>query len=188
MKNFNIVLVGVGGQGLIKSSDLLSYAAFFEGLDVKKAEVHGLAQRGGSLFIQVRISEKVLSPLIDKKTADFLIGYEIMEASRYLDYLKKDGTLIYDPLRILPVGFSSDEYPDNLENYFRSRNINIYKYEAMQEALSNGDSRMQNVILLRELNKYLDFSIDAWEKSFYKCFKKEVADKNLDVFIGGTKE
>jgi len=186
MKSYNIILTGVGGQGLIKSSDLLSYAAFYEGLDVKKAEVHGLAQRGGSLFIQIRIAEKVLSPLIDKKNADFLVGYEIMEATRYLEYLKNDGTLIYDSLRILPVGNSSEDYPDGLEDYFRSRNVKLHRFEAMEEALKFGDSRMQNVILLRELNNYLGFSVKAWERSFYKCFKKNIAEKNLKIFLKGV--
>lgn len=182
MKNINIVLVGVGGQGLIKASDTLAYAAFYENMDVKKAEVHGLAQRGGSLFIQIKIGKKVYSPLIDKQSADILVGFEKLESYRYFHYLKENGTLIYDDLEIVPVGFSKSEYPPNIDAFFKEQKCNVIKCKAMELAIKLGNPRQQNMIMLKELNNILKFSKESWKKAINKVFKPEIAAQIIPLF------
>ncbi|MDD5091230.1 MAG: 2-oxoacid:acceptor oxidoreductase family protein, partial [Candidatus Wallbacteria bacterium] len=144
-KSLSIIIAGVGGQGVIKASDLLAHAAFNHGLDVKKAEVHGLAQRGGSLLIQVRLGERVLSPLINPGSADFLVGFEKLEAYRYFNWLKQDGFLLYDDLEIVPVGNSRHDYPADLDSFFSSQTCRTAKTSAMAEAIRQGDASMQSV-------------------------------------------
>ncbi|MDD2717042.1 MAG: indolepyruvate oxidoreductase subunit beta [Candidatus Wallbacteria bacterium] len=182
LKAYQIIMAGVGGQGLMKASDLLARAAFHAGFDVKKSEVHGLAQRGGSLLTQIKIGPVVHSPLIDPGYADFLLGFEKLEAYRYCGYLKPGGLLIYDDLEIVPIGYRRDEYPAQLKKFFEVQNFRSQEVQALLEAQKLGDTRIQNVLLLKALNSEIAIPREAWEKSFRESFKPGVCEKNWQIF------
>jgi len=118
----NILMVGVGGQGVILASEILSEVMMRAGYDVKKSEVHGMAQRGGSVSTHVRFGSKVYSPLIKKGDADILFSFEVLESVRYLDFLKKDALIIVNNQKVLPpsVTLGADTYPDNIPRYCAS--------------------------------------------------------------------
>ena len=112
----NIMIVGVGGQGSLLASKLLGWLLLNEGYDVKVSEVHGMSQRGGSVVTYVRFGEKVYSPIIDKGEADLIVSFEKLEAVRYLDYLKPDGTVVVNIQQIdpMPVVIGAAEYPEDI--------------------------------------------------------------------------
>lgn len=126
MKTKNIMIVGVGGQGTLLASKLLGRLLLTKGYDVKVSEVHGMSQRGGSVVTYVRYGEKVYSPVVDKGEADFIISFEILEAARWVEYLKKGGTIVTNTQQInpMPVITGAAEYPENLSTKIADMGIN----------------------------------------------------------------
>src|SRR5512135_3111205 len=120
---FNILIAGVGGQGVLLTSKIIAEAALLSGLDVKQSEVHGMAQRGGSVLSQVRFGDRVYSPIVSEGEADLLIGFEPLETARYLHYLKDDGAVIYNTRTIGTIGVSiaAEKYPPDINEVIRSR-------------------------------------------------------------------
>jgi len=180
----SILLVGVGGQGIIRASDILSVALMNAGYDVKKSEVHGMAQRGGCVSSHVRFGKKVYSPLSKKGDVDILISFEKMETLRYLDYPKKDGTVIINNEEIYPpaVNLGEAPYPADVDEYVKQHFSDVKIIDASEIALQNGDHRMANTIMLAVLSSYLDLTMDTWDAVFRSTFKEKAALKNLDVF------
>ena len=188
-KVFNVVIVGVGGQGILLTSDILAEVAFEEGYDVKKSEVHGMAQRGGSVISEVRFGEKVYSPLIKKGEADILLSLEKLETLRFIDYLKEGGICIVNDLEIPPLGVNlgQENYPRDIFFRLKSKTSRLIKIEAIKIAEKAGNVKAMNVAMLGVLSFFLPFSLSTWEKVIEKRVPSHTKDFNLKAFELGRK-
>ncbi|MGB3341992.1 MAG: indolepyruvate oxidoreductase subunit beta [bacterium] len=186
-QTIDIVICGVGGQGIILASNVLCHTAFLEGYDVKKSEVHGMAQRGGSVITHVRIGDKVYSPLIEQGNSDILLAFEKLEAMRYIHYLKKNGTAIVNDRKIPPMSVltGAASYPENIETNLK-RYGKIYYIDAEKVALKLGNIRTVNIILLGVLSHLLWFENKSWKVSITKNVKKKFVDLNIAAFNRGA--
>lgn len=184
----SVVLVGVGGQGILLSSAIIAQAAISVGFDVKTYEIHGMAQRGGSVLAQVRYGEKVYSPLIPKGEATVMASLERSEALRYTDYLAPNGLAVVSDQIIIPVTVSSGAcaYPDLDEEGLKKFFPNLVYVHAAQQAAELGNPRAANVILLGALSTKLDNLNDqAWKSAIQKCVKPKFVDLNMKAFYLG---
>ena len=182
----NIMIVGVGGQGTLLTSRILGGITVDAGYDVKLSEVHGMAQRGGSVVTFVRYGEKVAEPIVEAGQADVLIAFERLEALRYAHYLKKDGAMIINDWRIDPITVVTGmaEYPDNIiENLEKEHNV--LKVNAMEEALKLGNSKVFNIIVLGVAAKHMDFSKEAWLNVIEKTVPPKTVEINKKAFLVG---
>lgn len=182
----SILLVGVGGQGTILASKLLTIGLMESGYDVKMSEIHGMSQRGGSVSSQVRYGEKVYSPVIEKGGADILVSFEKMEALRWLDYLKKDGKIITNNYKIksMPiitgkVKYLEEEINDEL------RKVGAKLIDASKHAINLGNPKTMNIILLGSLVKSMNLEHIDWNKIISNNVKKEFVDINIEAFKVG---
>ena len=185
-KTKNIMIVGVGGQGTLLTSRILGNITVTAGYDVKLSEVHGMAQRGGSVVTFVRYGKKVAEPIIEEGQADVLIAFEMLEALRYAHFLKKDGVIIVNEQRIDPITVvtGAAQYPENIiENL--EKEYNVYKVNAMEEALKLGNSRVFNIIVLGVAAKHMDFSKEAWLEAIEKTVPPKTVEINKKAFILG---
>lgn len=185
--NTNILICGVGGQGILVASDLLAQVAFKEGFDVKKSEVHGMAQRGGSVVSHFRFGEKVYSPLIPEGAAHFLLAFELLEGVRWLSFLSPKGTFLGDPWKLPPAGVlrGAEEYPKGLKERIRRRSYRSYFIEARKLAEELGSPWVQNTILLGALSHFLPFSESSWEEVLRELIKPQYLKLNLTSFKRG---
>ena len=182
----NIMIVGVGGQGTLLTSRILGGLTVEAGYDVKLSEVHGMAQRGGSVVTFVRYGEKVAEPIVEEGQADVLIAFEMLEALRYAHFLKKDGVIVVNEQRIdqITVVTGAAEYPENiLENLEKEHKV--YRVNAMEEALKLGNSRVFNVIVLGVAAKHMDFSKESWLKVIEKTVPPKTLELNKKAFLLG---
>lgn len=186
MNTTNIVICGVGGQGIILASNVLCSVAFLEGFDVKKSEVHGMAQRGGSVITHVRFGKMVYSPLIEQGTGDFILAFEKLEALRYSQYLKKQGTIIVNDREMPPMSVlvGAAEYPKDIEKKLRKQ-AKTYFIDATKIALKLGNIRTVNIILLGVLSTFLNFKQKSWEEAIKKNIKEKFVDLNVGAFNRG---
>lgn len=181
----NILMVGVGGQGTVLSSDILTLAAMYDGHDAKKSEIHGMSQRGGSVFSHVRFGRQVHSPVIPEGEADVLLSLEELETLRWLDYLRPNAAIICLKERILPATIT--EYPDGIpeflaDKYPRSR-------FADPATLKNllGNNKVLNVALLGMLSRLISVSIPSWTRAISELVPPGTQELNLKAFeIGGN--
>ena len=180
----NVLLAGVGGQGILLASEIMSEALMLAGHDVKKAEVHGMAQRGGSVVSHVRYGKQVLSPTIADGTADVLFGFELLETCRYLPLLKKGGQVIVNNVRIAPpsVALGQQEYPEDIPGLIRSRVDDVHVVNGMELAEQAGDMRTVNVVLIGALSLYLDLDKELWIKAIKAMVPERFLDLNLRAF------
>lgn len=182
----SILLVGVGGQGTITASKLLTTGLMEAGYDVKMSEIHGMSQRGGSVSSQVRYGEKVESPVIELGGADILVSFEKMEALRYLNYLKVDGKVVVNDFEIgsAPILSGKADYPKNaieiLENYTKTMVIS-----ASVEAEKLGNSKVMNVILLGAIIKAMGLENINWAKILKDNIKEKLYDINMKALEVG---
>ncbi|MDO5309250.1 MAG: indolepyruvate oxidoreductase subunit beta [Planctomycetia bacterium] len=183
----SVVLVGVGGQGILLASTIIAQAALSSGYDVKTYEVHGMAQRGGSVMAQVRYGQKVYSPLIPKGAATVLASLERTEALRYLDYLAPNGLAVVSDQVIVPVTVSSGAttYPDMGEEELRAYFPRLAYLHAVDKALELGNARAANVVLLGALSTQLNLDDQAWEGAIKKCVKPAFVELNMQAFAIG---
>ncbi len=184
--NKNVVICGVGGQGIILASDVLCHTAHLAGLDVKKSEVHGMAQRGGSVITHVRFGRKVYSPLIEEGTSDYVLAFEKLEALRYFYYLRKGGRVIVDNREIPPMSVlvGQAQYPDDIESKLK-KSGNVLFVDAADIALKLGNIRVVNIILLGVLSTFLDFENKLWVKAISDNVKEKFVDLNIEAFSRG---
>lgn len=185
-KTRNIMIVGVGGQGTLLTSRILGHITVAEGYDVKLSEVHGMAQRGGSVVTFVRYGEKVAEPIVEEGQADVLIAFETLEALRYAHFLKKDGIIVVNEHRIDPITVvtGAAEYPEDIiENL--EKEYNVAKVNAMEEALKLGNSRVFNIIVLGVAAKHMDFSKEAWLEAIEKTVPPKTVEMNQKAFLLG---
>lgn len=182
----NIMIVGVGGQGTLLTSRILGGIIVDAGYDVKLSEVHGMAQRGGSVVTFVRYGEKVAEPIVEEGQADVLIAFERLEALRYAHFLKKDGAIVINDQRIDPITVvtGAASYPDNIiENLEKEHRV--YRVDAMGEALKMGNSKVFNVIVLGVAAKHMDFSKEAWLEAIEKTVPPKTVEMNKKAFLLG---
>ena len=190
VRELNILIVGVGGQGTLLASVLLGNLAMEAGYDVKLAEVHGMAQRGGSVVTHVRISnEPVRSPLIEEGGADILVAFELLEGFRWLPYLKKNGELFINNRKIkpMPVIMGAVAYPEDIPGYL-TRNIkklNILDADVL--ALEAGNIKAVNTVLMGALSTALPFSEEMWLEQLEKNVKPKFVEMNKKAFLLGRK-
>lgn len=184
----NILIVGVGGQGTLLASVLLGNLAMDHGYDVKLSEVHGMAQRGGSVVTHVKMSDgKVGSPLIEEGEADMILAFEKLEAYRWLPYLKKGGDLYVNTQQILPmpVILGSAEYPEDIEEALADRAGKLKAFDALSIAEEAGSDKAVNVVLLGAASGSLPFSDEAWRQVIEKNVKERFVEMNKFAFSRG---
>ncbi len=184
---FNILFSGVGGQGIILASEITSFALIKAGMDVKKSEVHGMAQRGGSVVAHLRFGEKVYSPLIDPGNADILVAFEMMEPLRYLPYLKKEAGVIVNTQKIPPLSVSTGklEYPKDVIELLRERDLKVYPVDALDVASSLGEVRTVNMVLVGSLSRLVPVKEEMFIEVIKERVKKNFIDVNIDAFRRG---
>ncbi|MGB4437619.1 MAG: indolepyruvate oxidoreductase subunit beta [Sedimentibacter sp.] len=182
----NILLVGVGGQGTILASKLLTTGLMEAGYDVKMSEIHGMSQRGGSVSSQVRYGEKVESPVIEIGGADILIAFEKMEALRYLNYLKPDGKVIVNDYEInsMPILSGKAVYPENAIEILNGE-VKTVVINAAEEAEKLGNSKVMNIILLGAIIKAMGLEEINWDKILKDNIKLKLVDINLKALEVG---
>ena len=190
MKNpvFDLVIVGVGGQGTLLASKILGYIALEEGCDVKVSEVHGMAQRGGSVITHVRVGDKVHAPLVSSGCADYLLAFEELEAARAAHFLKPSGMLIVNTQRILPMPVITDaaKYPG--EPLCASEEVcRMQRLDALAMAEKCGSQRAVNLTLLGALSKHLPWEQDVWHKAIAACVPPKTLQINRDAFDMGAR-
>ncbi len=182
----NIMIVGVGGQGTLLTSRILGGIMKTAGYDVKLSEVHGMAQRGGSVVTFVRYGKKVLEPIVEEGQADVLIAFERLDALRYAHFLKKDGVIIVNDQRIdpMPVVTGAAKYPENIiENL--SKDHQVYSVDAADEALRLGNPKVFNIIVLGLAAKHMDFEKEEWLDIIEKTVPPKTVDINKQAFLKG---
>lgn len=179
----NILMVGVGGQGTVLSSDMLSLAAMYDGNDVKKSEIHGMSQRGGSVFSHIRYGEKVYSPVIPEGEADILLSLEEMETLRWLEYLKPAGSIVCLRENILPA--NAVAYPVGTADFLKSNYKHVYFAEPQSLKSALGNTKVMNVALLGMLSKLLNISGDAWHRAITELAPRGTQEVNLKAFTAG---
>lgn len=186
----NIMIVGVGGQGALLASKTLGQVLLDAGYDVKVSEVHGMSQRGGSVVTYVRYGEKVYSPIVDKGEADFIVSFEMLEAARYTEYLKKDGRIVVNTQNIdpMPVITGAAEYPADLENKMKNAGFAVDAVDCLSLAEQAGTAKAVNIVLMGRLSKYMDFSEEAWLKAIEKLVKPQFLEMNKKAFMLGRGE
>ncbi len=189
MKDTNILIVGVGGQGTLLASVILGKIALESGYDVKLSEVHGMSQRGGSVVTHVRISEgRVDSPLIEEGGADIILAFELLEAYRWESYLKTDGTMFINSRKInpMPVIIGAAEYPEEAMEHFETR-PGASLIDAQGIAESCGSDKAVNTVLLGAMSNVLPFPEEQWLKAIETTVKEKFVELNKQAFLMGRK-
>ena len=180
----NIMIVGVGGQGSLLASKLLGRLLVDEGYDVKVSEVHGMSQRGGSVVTYVRFGEKVYSPVIENGEADFIVSFEKIEAARYVENLKKDGTIIVNTQQIdpMPVIIGAAQYPDGIIDEMKQKGVHVDDIDALSLAQQAGSAKACNIVLMGRLAKYFDMPKEKWITAIENSVKPQFVEMNKKAF------
>ena len=186
MATKNIMIVGVGGQGTLLTSRILGGITTQAGYDVKLSEVHGMAQRGGSVVTYVRYGESVAEPIVEEGQADVLIAFEKLEALRYAHFLKKDGVIIVNDQRIDPITVvtGADAYPEDVIEKL-SEKYKVLRVDAMSEARKLGNTKVFNTIVLGLAAQHMDFSEEDWYAVIEKTVKPKTIEINKKAFAVG---
>ena len=184
----DIILSGVGGQGILSIAAVIGRAALEDGLHIKQAEVHGMSQRGGSVVTYVRYGEKVYSPIIDKGEADFVLSFELLEAARWAEYLKEGGVLLTNTQKVnpMPVITGAAEYPKALEKKLAALPIRLDAMDALGLALRAGSTRAVNLVLLGRLSRYFHFTDGQWQDAIEKSVPAKFLELNKKAFALGA--
>jgi indolepyruvate ferredoxin oxidoreductase beta subunit len=180
----NIILVGVGGQGILLASEILAEAFMLAGFDVKKSEIHGMSQRGGSVVSHVRFGEKVFSPVAPEGEGDILFGFELLETYRYLDLLRPGAKVIANDLQIAPpsVLLGNESYPENLGSKIAAKFPDFTLVDGLRLANEAGNVRAANTVLLGAVSRHLQIDDSVWRKALQKMIPAKALDINLKAF------
>lgn len=183
----NILLAGVGGQGILLASEVLSEVLMLAGYDVKKNEVHGMSQRGGSVTSHVRFGEKVYSPIIPEGEADILFGFEVLETYRYLPFLRAGGKVVVNDLHIMPpsVATGLERYPSGLTEKIAAQVVETKIVNGLDLAVAAGNARTVNTVLLGAMSNMLDIEPTLWIRALEKMVPKKFLAENLKAFALG---
>ena len=189
MKNgiTNVLIVGVGGQGVLLASEILTEVAKVMGLDAKKSEVHGMSQRGGVVTSHIRFGEKVYSPLIPSGEADVILAFELSEGLRWVHELAEGGTFIVNDHRLVPPITATGKffYPEDAMERIRARVPDAKLVEATDIAKKLGNPRLVNTILLGVMSQSIDLEEEKWLEVIEKMAPKGTAELNRKAFLAG---
>jgi len=188
-KPVNVLIVGVGGQGVLLASEVLAEAASSAGFDVKKSEVHGMAQRGGSVISHLRYGRTVHSPLISRGRADILVSFEKLETLLYLDYLHRDSWALVNDQEInpLPVGTGKALYPAGIVKLLGREGVQCKMIDGHGLAERAGNPRTVNSVILGVLSKFLTFGLDTWRDALGRHVPERYRDVNITAFDLGRR-
>ena len=188
MKSVNVSLVGVGGQGIILTADLLARAAAIAGFDVKKSEIHGMAQRGGSVISQVRFGASVASPIIPEGGSDVLVAFDKLEALRWAHLLAPGGQVLLNDIYLTPVTVTSGQQPDvaGLEERIAAAFPGAMKIDAPALAAKAGNPRTMNMVLAGALSSLAAFPVKAWKKAMEERLPPKLLEVNEKAFALGA--
>lgn len=180
----NIYIVGVGGQGILLASEILAEALMLAGYDVKKAEVHGMAQRGGSVVSHVRFGAQVYSPIIPEGEGDVLFGFELLESYRCLPLLRREGQVVVNDLKIQPpsVALGQELYPANIPEKILRAFPGSLVINGLAKALEAGSSKTVNTVLLGALSHTLDIGLEHWREAIKNMVPEKYLQENLRAF------
>ena len=180
----SVLIVGVGGQGTLLAGRLLGEYAKAKGLDAKVSEVHGMAQRGGSVVTYVRYGDKVYSPVIDKGEAHCIVSFELLEAARWLEYLRPDGQIVTSTQQIdpMPVITGAAAYPEDLVAKMQAAGAKVDALDCLALAEEAGSSKAVNIVLMGRLSHYFDLPDEAWQKSLEVCVPSKFLELNKKAF------
>ena len=183
METKNVMIVGVGGQGSLLASKLLGHLLLEQGYDVKVSEVHGMSQRGGSVVTYVRYGDKVASPVIDKGEADYIVSFELLEAARWLSYLKPDGQIVTSTQQIdpMPVITGAAQYPESIADKL-SGLVGATCIDALAAAKEAGNIKAVNVVLIGLLARSTDIPYEKWVETIRTTVPAKFLDVNLKAF------
>lgn len=186
MENLNVMVVGVGGQGTLLTSRIIGKTALNKGYDVKLSEVHGMAQRGGSVVTFVRFGKGVKEPVVEEGNVDVLISFERLEALRYAHFLKKDGKIIVNDCRIDPmtVVIGQSEYPENIIETLKE-NHKVIALDGQKIAKELGNSKVLNSVVLGVAAKYIGFTKEEWLETIVKTVPAKTIEINEKAFLKG---
>ena len=187
METKNIMIVGVGGQGSLLASRILGAAAMASGYDVKVSEVHGMSQRGGSVVTYVRYGEGVASPVICEGEADVILSFEMLEAARWLPYLRTGGTIVTGTQKInpMPVITGAASYPSDIIAKLRSLGLQVDAVDALEIAEQAGSAKAINIVLMGRLARYFDVPEDEWQKALKRVVPEKFLALNQKAFALG---
>ena len=188
METKNIMIVGVGGQGSLLASRILGAAAMASGYDVKVSEVHGMSQRGGSVVTYVRYGEGVASPVICEGEADVILSFEMLEAARWLPYLRTGGTIVTGTQKInpMPVITGAAKYPEEIDEKIRALGVKLVAEDAAAIAAEAGSEKASNVALIGLAAHVLGFDADVLRKAVEDCVPAKAREINLRAFDAAT--
>lgn len=184
METKNIIIVGVGGQGSLLASKTLGSLLLAQGFDVKVSEVHGMSQRGGSVVTYVRYGSKVSSPVIDRGEADYIVSFELLEAARWLPYLKEDGQIVTNIQQIdpMPVITGAAEYPEGLVDKLKAAGAKVDAIDCVKLAEGAGNVKAVNMVLMGRLSHYFDLPEEAWMAAMEENVPPKFMELNKKAF------
>ena len=186
----NILIVGVGGQGILLASKLMGKVFTDQGFDVKVSEVHGMSQRGGSVVTYVRYGDKVYSSVIEKGEADIILAFEQLEAARWLPFLKPGGVLIASTQRIdpMPVIMGAASYPENILPAIREKGVRVVEVDALEKAMEAGSPKATNVVLLGVAARQMGLDKELWLDALRVTVPPKTIAVNEKAFAMGYEE
>jgi indolepyruvate ferredoxin oxidoreductase beta subunit len=186
-KTANILLCGVGGQGILLASEVMSSACLKAGYDVKQSEVHGMAQRGGSVLSHIRFGRKVYSPLIEPGSADIVGSFEMLEAMRYLPYMNTSTKVVVNTQKILPapVATGIDVYPNDVLAQLAQRRLAVYPLDAFEIANSLGEARAVNMVLVGAISVFLPLETEVFLRVIRERISEKIRRVNEQAFLKG---
>ena len=184
METKSIMIVGVGGQGSLLASRIIGNVLLSQGYDVKVSEVRGMSQRGGSVVTYVKYGDKVYSPVIEKGEADIIVSFELLEAARWVSYLKKNGHLITSTQTLdpMPVITGNAEYPADIAEKIEALGIDIIAADALSLAEKAGNAKASNVVLMGVIASKMSFDENVWKDAIRTCVPEKFLELNLKAF------
>ena len=184
MKTKNTMIVGVGGQGSLLASKLLGRLLLAQGLDVKVSEVHGMSQRGGSVVTYVRYGDRVDSPVIDRGEADYIVSFEILEAARWLPFLRPGGQIVTSTQQIdpMPVVTGAAQYPEDLLAKMRAAGASVDALDCVSLAEQAGSVKAVNIVLMGRLSHYFDLPEEDWMAALEAVVPAKFRELNRRAF------
>ncbi len=192
MRDINVLIVGVGGQGVILASDVLSEVGIQNGYDVKKSDSLGMAQRGGGVVSHVRWGKHIFSPMIKRGEVDFLLGFEKLEAARWAHFLRLGGTAVVADIEIVPVSVIHSKIPyptwGEVSNILTKTTSEIYLIPSVSICLEVGNTRALNMVMLGALSTFLNIEREAWFENLRLRLSPDFIKSSLEAFSRGAAE
>lgn len=184
METKNVMIVGVGGQGSLLASKLLGRLLLDAGYDVKVSEVHGMSQRGGSVVTYVRYGDHVASPIIDEGEADYIVSFELLEAARWMSYLREGGQIVTNIQQMdpMPVITGAMEYPEDLLKKMRDAGAKVDALDCLALAEKAGTAKAVNLVLMGRLSHYFNMPDEKWQKAIEACVPPKFLEVNKVAF------